>query len=172
MSYWIYSYNLHLEFRGKLAVCFKNCGFFPQISKGKNRLLKFCYVPATSAAHNSLLFSFFLLQPFTVLIKQTRQAVCAIKQSIFLDVYGFFYLQEVSIIMMQCALKETGILFGNCLLIECRFNIALGFLRQQDGSFGVFSCCKTIQLSLGMSMGATTLRITIFSITTVGITLQ
>ncbi len=33
-------------------------------------------------------FSFFLLQPFTVLMKQTRQAVCAIKQSIFLDVYG------------------------------------------------------------------------------------
>ncbi len=30
-----------------------------QISKGKNRLLKFCYVPATSAAHNRLLFSFF-----------------------------------------------------------------------------------------------------------------
>jgi len=44
-------------------------------------------VPATSAAHNRLLF-FFLLQPFTVLMKQTRPAVRAIKQSIFLDVYG------------------------------------------------------------------------------------
>jgi hypothetical protein len=32
-------------------------------------------------------FSFFLLRQFTVLMKQTRQAVCAIKQSIFLDVY-------------------------------------------------------------------------------------
>jgi len=29
-----------------------------------------------------------LLRPLTVLKKQTRQAVCAIKQSIFLDVYG------------------------------------------------------------------------------------
>jgi len=48
------------------------------------RLLKFCYVPATSAAHNRLLFFLFLLRLFTVLLKQTRQAVCAIKQSIFL----------------------------------------------------------------------------------------
>jgi hypothetical protein len=45
-------------------------------------------VPATSAAHNRLLFFLFLLWPFTVLMKQTRQAVRAIKQSIFLDVYG------------------------------------------------------------------------------------
>ncbi len=49
-----------------------------QISKRKNRLLKFCYVPATSAAHTRLLF-FFLLQTFTVLMKRT----CAIKQSIY-----------------------------------------------------------------------------------------
>jgi hypothetical protein len=54
------------------------------IERHKNRLLKFCYVPLTSAARNRLLFS---LQPFIVLMKQTRQAVRAIKQSIFLDVY-------------------------------------------------------------------------------------
>jgi hypothetical protein len=54
------------------------------IERRKNRLPKFFYVPATSAAHNRLLF---LLRPFTVLMKQTRQAVCAVKQSIFLDVY-------------------------------------------------------------------------------------
>jgi hypothetical protein len=41
-------------------------------------------VPATSAFHYRLHFFLFLLQPFTVLMKQTRQAVCAIKQSIFL----------------------------------------------------------------------------------------
>jgi hypothetical protein len=35
-------------------------------------------VPATSAAQNRLLFFFFLLRPFTVLMKKTR----AIKQSI------------------------------------------------------------------------------------------
>jgi hypothetical protein len=53
------------------------------IERHKNKLLKFCYVPATSAARNRLLF-FFLLQPFTVLMKQTR----IVKQSILLDVYG------------------------------------------------------------------------------------
>jgi hypothetical protein len=58
------------------------------IEKRKNRLLKFCYVPATSAANNRLLFFLFLLQLFIVLMKQTRQAVRAIKQSIFLEVYG------------------------------------------------------------------------------------
>jgi hypothetical protein len=56
----------------------------------QNRLLK-VYVPTTSAALPwvSFFFSFLflLLQPLTVLVKQTRQAVRAIKQSIFLDVY-------------------------------------------------------------------------------------
>jgi hypothetical protein len=47
----------------------------------QNRLLKVCYVPTTSAGLNRVLF---WLQPLTVLMKQTRQAVCAIKQSIFL----------------------------------------------------------------------------------------
>ncbi len=57
----------------------------------QNRLLKVCYVPATSASlpRVSFFFSFrfLLLQPLTVLMKQTRQAVYAVKQSIFLDVY-------------------------------------------------------------------------------------
>ncbi len=61
---------------------------YHRYQKMKNRLLKFCYVPATSAARNRLLFFLFLLWPFTVLMKQTRQAVRAIRQSIFLDVYG------------------------------------------------------------------------------------
>ncbi len=33
-------------------------------------------------------FSFFLLLLFTVLMKQTRQVVRAVKQSMFIDVYG------------------------------------------------------------------------------------
>ncbi len=45
--------------------------------------LKVCYVPATSSASSKA----FLLQLFTVLVSQTRQVVCAIKQSISLDVY-------------------------------------------------------------------------------------
>jgi hypothetical protein len=63
-------------------------GLAIDIKRRKNRLLKFCYVPATSTAQNRLLFFFLLLRPFTVLMRQTRQAVRAIKQSIFLDVCG------------------------------------------------------------------------------------
>jgi hypothetical protein len=47
----------------------------------QNRLLKVCYVPATSAGRARLLF---LLQPLAVLMKQIRQAVCAVKQTILL----------------------------------------------------------------------------------------
>jgi hypothetical protein len=55
--------------------------------KSLNRLLKVCYVSATSAVLKAF-FSSFLLRPLTVLIKQTMQPVRAIKQSIYLDVYG------------------------------------------------------------------------------------
>jgi len=47
----------------------------------QNRLLKVCYVLATSASLPRLLF---LLRPLAVLMKQTRQAVCTVKQSILL----------------------------------------------------------------------------------------
>ncbi len=49
----------------------------------KNRLLEVCYVPATSATFLAF-FSFFLLWPLTVLMKQTRQAVHAVKRFILL----------------------------------------------------------------------------------------
>jgi hypothetical protein len=39
-------------------------------------------VPTSSAARNRLLFFLFLMRPFTVLMKQTRQAVHAVKQSV------------------------------------------------------------------------------------------
>jgi hypothetical protein len=64
--------------------------FIHRYQKTKNRLLKFCYVPATSAVRNRLLFFLFLLWPFTVLMKQTRQAVCTIKQSIFFRCLWFY----------------------------------------------------------------------------------
>jgi hypothetical protein len=51
--------------------------------KSIDRLLKFCYVPATNAT-SSKAFSLCLLRSLTVLMKQTRQAVCTIKQSILL----------------------------------------------------------------------------------------
>ncbi len=47
----------------------------------QNRLLKVCYASATSTRLPMLLF---LLRPLTELTKQTRQVVCAVKQSIFL----------------------------------------------------------------------------------------
>ncbi len=49
--------------------------FTIDIKSLQNRLLKVCYVPTTSASLPRLLF---LLRPLTVLMKQTRQAVCAI----------------------------------------------------------------------------------------------
>jgi len=53
----------------------------------QNTLLKVCCVPATSAGlpRVSFFFSFLLLlqRPLTVLMKQTRQVVRAIKQSIY-----------------------------------------------------------------------------------------
>ncbi len=52
------------------------------IERRKKDCLSFVYVPATSAAHNRLLF-FFLLRLFTVLMKKTH----AVKHSIILDVY-------------------------------------------------------------------------------------
>ena len=54
------------------------------IERRKNRLLKFSYVPATSAAHNRLLFfSFFAAAVYSTISKQA-----GLKQSKFLDVYG------------------------------------------------------------------------------------
>jgi hypothetical protein len=50
-------------------------------------LLKVGYVPATSADLIAF-FSSFLPQLLTVQMKQTRQPVRAVKQSIYLDVYG------------------------------------------------------------------------------------
>jgi hypothetical protein len=49
----------------------------------KNRLLKVCYVPTTTATFLAF-FLFFLLWPLTELMKQTRQAVRVLKQSILL----------------------------------------------------------------------------------------
>ncbi len=63
------------------------------IERRQNRLLKFCYVPATSAAHNRLLF--FAAAVYST-NKQTRQAVHAIKQTILLDVYGWSHAQIIS----------------------------------------------------------------------------
>jgi hypothetical protein len=57
------------------------CAYIIDIESLQNRLLKVCYVPATSTSLPRLPV---LLQPLKVLMKHTRQAVIAIKQSILL----------------------------------------------------------------------------------------
>jgi hypothetical protein len=59
----------------------------------QNRLLKVCYVPATSASLPRLLF---LLRPLTVLMKQTRQVVCDIKQSILLRCLCLYHRHKMN----------------------------------------------------------------------------
>ncbi len=71
----------HLNFSW-FALFFPTLTDRPLISK-ENRLLKFYCVPATSAT-SSKAFSFFLLRQLTVLMNQTRKAVCTIKQPILL----------------------------------------------------------------------------------------
>ncbi len=87
-----------------------------QISK-EYRLLKFCYVPSTSAT-SSKAFLAFLKWPLTILMRQTRQVVCVINQYIinqmsivpvislsFFEVYEID-LQEVYLIDI-CGLTPT-----------------------------------------------------------------
>ena len=52
---------LKISLKHYWCLCFycKLWPFFVDIERRKNRLLKFCYVPPTSAAHNRLLFFFF-----------------------------------------------------------------------------------------------------------------
>ncbi len=59
-------------------------GYTHRYRKAKNRLLKFCYVPATSAAQNRLLF---LLRLFTVPMKQTRQALSSLYRCLWIYLY-------------------------------------------------------------------------------------
>ncbi len=95
MFFLIWIFPLHLgtalkeNFIGSYAQCSFSLSkrFYPQISKVQNRLLKVCYVPATSAGLSRLLF---LQWPLTVIMKQTRQAVCALKQSILLRCLWFY----------------------------------------------------------------------------------
>ncbi len=57
----------------------------------QNRLLKVCNVPATRAG---LLKASFFQWPLTVLMNQTRQAVCAFKQSILLRCLWYQHSQR------------------------------------------------------------------------------
>ncbi len=80
----------------------KSMGEFHRYQKYLNRLLKVCYVPTTSTLLIAF-FSFLLLWPLTVLMKPTRQPVYAVKQSIYLDVYGEFDLSRAyTLAKLEC----------------------------------------------------------------------
>jgi hypothetical protein len=122
--------------------------------KTKNRLLKFCYVPATSAARNSLLFFLsYLLRLFTVLMKQTRQAVRAIKQSIFLDVYAVATWLSViaSLLFFNTGSCWACLYFQNIiftLAIERTLTESIEFFAKSDKGSGHFckQCLKSLAL--------------------------
>ncbi len=82
-------------------------GLMHRFQMSRNRLLKVCCVPATSASlpRVSFFFSFlFLLQwPFTVPIKQTRQAVHAIKQWLYSEMSMVLcYILFISMAFVSC----------------------------------------------------------------------
>jgi hypothetical protein len=86
LSY-IYACDFTLRFRDiKDDICI---GIAHRYQKSLNRLFKVCYVPVTSAVLIA-----FLLQPLTVLMKQTRQPAHAVKQSFYLDVYGIAKMES------------------------------------------------------------------------------
>jgi hypothetical protein len=73
---------------GKNLCCKMFHSTIHRYGKAKIDCLSFVMCPLLVQLIIGFFFLFFLLRPFTVLMKQTRQAVRAIKQSIFLDVYG------------------------------------------------------------------------------------
>jgi hypothetical protein len=74
------------QHNGRALLCWGLC-LVHWYWKSLNRLLKVCNVPTTSAVLIAF-FSSFWLQPLAVLMKQTRQLVNAVMQSIYLDVYS------------------------------------------------------------------------------------
>jgi hypothetical protein len=62
-------------------------GVSHRYQKSLNRLLKVCYVPAISTVLIAF-FSSLFAAAINSIMKQTRQPVCAIKKSVYLDVYG------------------------------------------------------------------------------------
>ncbi len=61
--------------------------------------------PLQEAGFQGFFFLFFLMRLLTVLMKQTRQAVCAIKQSIYLVVYGSLWLRILFVTLVGMVLS-------------------------------------------------------------------
>ncbi len=81
-------------------MCFTNRLLSIDIESLQNRLLKVCYVPATSACLHRLLFIIFLLRPLTALIKETRQTISAIKHSIFLRCLCYYLILIIMFVVV------------------------------------------------------------------------
>ncbi len=88
--------------------------FTIDIESLQNRLLKVCYVPPTSASLPRLLF---LLHPLTVLMKQTRQAVFAIKQYLLLRC--LWYVQTLSLRRHFQGILQAFLRHFNQHFLEC-----------------------------------------------------
>jgi hypothetical protein len=74
-------------------------------------------VPATSAARNSLLFFSFLLRSFTILMKQSRQAVRIIKQSIFVFRYLWVHYSALFIFLFVWHASAVSLPPSNVTLV-------------------------------------------------------
>ncbi len=108
-----------LLYQGRKETITNPEGLTIYIQSLQNRLLKVCYVPATSTSLPRLLF---LLWPLTVLMKQTRQVVCTVKQSILLRcLWGWLcqkncgYLVEreiVYLVFTYLAFNKFGDIYG------------------------------------------------------------
>ncbi len=67
-------------------------------------------MPATSTVLIAF-FLRFLLQPITVLMKQTRQPVRAVKPSVYLDVYGLWTV--IDVVQLSFIIKERTFIAAN-----------------------------------------------------------
>ncbi len=105
----------------------------------QNRLLKVCYMPATSTGLNRLLF---LLQTLTVLMKQTRQVVRAIKYSILLRCIWLqhFCFQNIALSTLS-ELPSTKLIF--VLHKDVVFN-RRAHIRHQHRKTTGFSCHRCL----------------------------
>ncbi len=81
---------------------------------------------------NSLLLFFFLLRPLTVLMKQARQPVRAIKQSIYLDVYGPEPSTSLRYLWQSIFLNACDLRF--CCQYFCQRWVGPDFFRFGSGS--------------------------------------
>jgi len=112
-------------------------------------------VPATSACLPRLPFIIFLLRPLTALIKETRQAISAIKHSIFLRCLCYYLILIIMFvvvvipwvqILLNYDFVKVLVLFGGGLAPTSQ---TLGFLLRTLGRWSLSE--KWIQWTLNLT---------------------